>query len=98
MCIENELEIEKNDLIIEYIDDLFREEANVMSQLLGCLIDYLIISNINFKEEMIKEIGIEEDILIGFVKWFELQDKEDIYNITMDECIRIVNFIFKVNI
>ena len=55
MCIENELEIEKNDLIIEYIDDLFREEANAMSQLLGCLIDYLIISNINFKEEMIKE-------------------------------------------
>lgn len=98
MCIENEIEIEKNDLIIEYIDDLFHIEVNLISHLLGCLIDYLIMSNINFKEEMIKEKGIEEDILIGFIKWFELQEKEDVYNITIEECIRVVNFVFKANI
>lgn len=98
MYIENELEIEKNDLIIEYIDDLFHKEVNLISHLLGCLIDYLIMSNINFKEEIIKEKGIEKNILIEFIKWFELQEKEDVYDITTEECIRIINFVFKVNI
>ena len=41
----------RNDLIIEFIDNLFNTEADLMSHILGCLIDYLIISEFDFKTD-----------------------------------------------
>lgn len=88
----------RNDLIIEFIDNLFNTEADLMSHILGCLIDYLIISEFDFKTDDITKQKIDEDILRNFIEWFSVQDCDTRYDLNVNDCKRVINFIFNVNI
>lgn len=87
----------RNDLIIDFIDNLFSVEADLMSHILGCLIDYLIISEFDFKTDDITGQKIEEDVLRNFIKWFSVQDGDTRYGLNINDCKRVINFVFNVN-